>query len=481
MPEVTEEKIRIPVLECDITATIDISAKDGIQALYCGKEKQIATYLFDAEKWTMDEAKGWIEEHAKSLTKAVSKSAIPYKKTSLASEAEEWEAVREVANADVDDLKIMCAIVEGDPENKGSYKLPHHKAGGEHACIWHAVAACAAVLMGDRGGVDTSPETIAGAKRHIASHYQDFEKDEPPWLRKVEKTQAIRRDGTEIDVSFVIPRTYIPKMQPWTSEWAKDEFSKDIVSWRHDPSNAEYLENFGGILLKAIKDKLGLDWDVVLYPDEQDSARPVSYLAEWIARKLGVKSHSAYAQSQNIFAGNVLIVDDIVASGATARKVVRRALEHEPSKIGFAAIARSKPHIQEEDFWLVKKGLPVEKTWEVPIWKSEEQRFVYGIVLQPDIVDAQGDIISKEEIAKTAHQFMENCQKIGVQHNVIVPQIKIWESYLAPQDITIAGQSVIKGSWVLGVHILDDEVWGQVKKNELTGFSIKGFASTRGA
>jgi len=130
----------------------------------------------------------------------------------------------------------------------------------------------------------------------------------------------------------------------------------------------------------------------------------------------------------------------------------------------------------------VKEHMPAktEKTWEVPIYKSEEERFVYGIVLQPDIIDAQGDTVNKEEIAKAAHSFMENCQKIGVQHNKIVPQVKIWESYLAPQDMTIAGQTVVKGSWVLGVHVLDDEVWGQVKKNELTGFSIKGYANTRG-
>lgn len=137
--------------------------------------------------------------------------------------------------------------------------------------------------------------------------------------------------------------------------------------------------------------------------------------------------------------------------------------------------------MDEAKTW-VKEHIPTkaEKSWEVPIWKAEEERFVYGIVLQPDIVDAQGDSVSKEEIAKASHSFMENCQKIGLQHNVIVPQIKIWESYLAPVDMTIAGQPVSKGSWVLGVHVNDDGIWEQVRKGELTGFSIKGFASTRG-
>jgi len=64
MPEETDKYIRIPVVECDITATIDISKDEGIKALYCGKEKKVATYLFLKEKgWTMEKAKKWVKEH----------------------------------------------------------------------------------------------------------------------------------------------------------------------------------------------------------------------------------------------------------------------------------------------------------------------------------------------------------------------------------------------------------------------------------
>jgi len=63
-PEETDEFIRIPVRECEVTATIDISKKEGISALYCGKEKQIRTYLFRKDKgWTMEKAKAWVKEH----------------------------------------------------------------------------------------------------------------------------------------------------------------------------------------------------------------------------------------------------------------------------------------------------------------------------------------------------------------------------------------------------------------------------------
>ena len=65
-PEETDDFIRIPVSECKVTATIDISKKEGISALYCGKEKQVKTYLFDKRdphNWTMAKAKKWVEDH----------------------------------------------------------------------------------------------------------------------------------------------------------------------------------------------------------------------------------------------------------------------------------------------------------------------------------------------------------------------------------------------------------------------------------
>ena len=130
---------------------------------------------------------------------------------------------------------------------------------------------------------------------------------------------------------------------------------------------------------------------------------------------------------------------------------------------------------EEAQKWVVDhKKEKAEKDWNIPIYKSDEERFVYGIVLQPDIEDLQGDVISQEEIAKAAHSFVENVQTFGIQHNTISKKIKLWESYLAPQDLTIAGQEVKKGSWVMGVHVNDDEIWKSVKDGTLTGFSIRG-------
>jgi len=76
-PEETDEFIRIPVRSCEVTATIDISKKEGISALYCGKEKQVRTYLFRKDHdWTMAKAKAWVKEHEGKSAHEISQEEI---------------------------------------------------------------------------------------------------------------------------------------------------------------------------------------------------------------------------------------------------------------------------------------------------------------------------------------------------------------------------------------------------------------------
>jgi len=114
-----------------------------------------------------------------------------------------------------------------------------------------------------------------------------------------------------------------------------------------------------------------------------------------------------------------------------------------------------------------------------PILKAEEgeERYVLGIVLEPETVDAQGDIYSAAEIRKAAHRFMEEFGGLGLQHQVRVNgRVKVLESYLAPQDLDIDGTAVKGGTWLLAVRVLDDELWSMVREGQLTGLSIGGTA-----
>src|SRR3989304_2708388 len=72
MPETTENYHRVPNTkhtesECENIRTMTVSGEKGIKALYCIDHKKIKTYLFDVEKWSMDEAKRWVVNHSKEV------------------------------------------------------------------------------------------------------------------------------------------------------------------------------------------------------------------------------------------------------------------------------------------------------------------------------------------------------------------------------------------------------------------------------
>lgn len=114
----------------------------------------------------------------------------------------------------------------------------------------------------------------------------------------------------------------------------------------------------------------------------------------------------------------------------------------------------------------------------IPLLKTGEERYVLGIVLEPETVDAQDDIYSAAEIRDAAHRFMEQYQNIGLMHRGLVNgRVKILESYLAPTSFALDGAQVRRGTWLLAVRVLDDDLWAQIKSGELTGLSMGGSAA----
>jgi hypothetical protein len=106
---------------------------------------------------------------------------------------------------------------------------------------------------------------------------------------------------------------------------------------------------------------------------------------------------------------------------------------------------------------------------------DDEERKVYGIVYVPNEVDAQGDWIEDKALEKAAHNFMLDYQKMDTMHNMEEGAGKILESYIAPVDFDINGEHISKGTWVL-VSQPNENVWNQIKRGELTGYSLFGTA-----
>lgn len=124
-----------------------------------------------------------------------------------------------------------------------------------------------------------------------------------------------------------------------------------------------------------------------------------------------------------------------------------------------------------------------------------EERYVLGVVLEPSVVDAQKDTYTAEEIRKAAFGFLETHFRVGTQHGQIVggvgedvrptsriadvadtSKVRIVESYIAPVDFKVGAEEVRKGTWLLGVRVVDDAIWKAVKDGSFTGFSIGGSA-----
>lgn len=184
--------------------------------------------------------------------------------------------------------------------------------------------------------------------------------------------------------------------------------------------------------------------------------------------KLSTKQRNKLPDSAFVFPEDrsYPIHDESHARNALARS----AGKPEHAKV-VAAVKRRYPDID------VSKG---EFESRVPVWKDDAKQIVTGVVLTPDLVDSQGDVVSAEEIEHAAHRFLTAYRKHDVQHAEVtlgvggIPFAETVESYIAPIDMEIAGQQVTKGSWVMSVHVTDEEAWGRVQKGELSGFSIGG-------
>lgn len=164
---------------------------------------------------------------------------------------------------------------------------------------------------------------------------------------------------------------------------------------------------------------------------------------------------------------------DTLSAGAGEKKK-RRTL-----RFGRRSTDQVKEGVVEEATERASKAFAAEHVEiEIPLLKSGgEDRLVYGVVLQPTVVDSQGDVAPEEEIEKAAHRFMTDFRQHDVQHSEeLADGIVPVESWIAPADMIIGGQPVAKGSWIMTVKVENDDVWGKIKKGEITGFSIGGSA-----
>ncbi|MFS2246122.1 XkdF-like putative serine protease domain-containing protein [Bacillus sp. A31] len=131
----------------------------------------------------------------------------------------------------------------------------------------------------------------------------------------------------------------------------------------------------------------------------------------------------------------------------------------------------------QKQFFFVKseKENDFQKEIKVIAKADDAQRLVYGIVYEPNVADAHGDYMTPEEIEKAAHGFLKDAREIDKQHDFQGGVGEVVESYIAPSDFEMGDEVIKKGSWVL-VTKASDEIWEQIQKGEITGYSMAGTA-----
>ncbi|WP_332277026.1 XkdF-like putative serine protease domain-containing protein [Bacillus pumilus] len=131
----------------------------------------------------------------------------------------------------------------------------------------------------------------------------------------------------------------------------------------------------------------------------------------------------------------------------------------------------------QKQFFFMKseKENDFEKQIKVIAKADDAQRLVYGIVYEPNVADAHGDYMTPAEIEKAAHGFLKDAREIDKQHDFQGGVGEVVESYIAPSDFEMGDEVIKKGSWVL-VTKASQEIWNQIQKGHITGYSMAGTA-----
>jgi len=149
--------------------------------------------------------------------------------------------------------------------------------------------------------------------------------------------------------------------------------------------------------------------------------------------------------------------------------------------------------------------------------KSASKRYTLGVVYEPDTLDTQHEFAKAEDIESAAWDFMTRLQDMAKSGSLILKSAldasdqgitidvtdmvdivendelskssglddehlqvgdyeqlgTIVESYIAPVDMVIQGETIKKGAWLLGVR-WTPPMFDKIQKGERTGLSMFG-------
>lgn len=121
--------------------------------------------------------------------------------------------------------------------------------------------------------------------------------------------------------------------------------------------------------------------------------------------------------------------------------------------------------------------MPDKKDAQMQIIKTDNSfNTVLFVALVPFETDRNGDVITADEITKTAHDFVLNLSKkaVNVDHesDTDIETAEFVESFVAPVEIPVGLETIPEGAWVVGIRF-DDETYKSIQDGDFVGISIE--------
>ena len=171
------------------------------------------------------------------------------------------------------------------------------------------------------------------------------------------------------------------------------------------------------------------------------------------------------------------------------RKLIELLIEDE-ADVAVEAISLVKfPAIESNFIFFSKQGKKKEMVSLASI-EDEDQRMLIGAALIPDkhiprydeFSDEEYDVyFSKSTVKLAAEMFLKQNRTNDhtFEHQENVDNVHVVESWLVTNPEMDKskhyGLSVPEGTWMVRVHVANDDMWKFVKEQEVQGFSIEGY------
>lgn len=163
----------------------------------------------------------------------------------------------------------------------------------------------------------------------------------------------------------------------------------------------------------------------------------------------------------------------------------------DPLRIPFQGLAKEEPTGSESHIDVPlgskRRRKPDDEAddTEVRMVKADQQqRLVYGVVLEPHEIDTQGDWETPDDIEQAAHRYLTKGWQSSAAWNTLQHRLRLEKSALVPVESFIApvdfsypenpDDVITKGSWVLVARVNSDALWGAVQAGTFTGWSVGG-------